>query len=281
MTKKFPGKWSAKIFAPRLTDSNWVIGSGSNMTDQLTVRSKFTSMVKIAADPLELIRSQFPRNFIQLLRWLINCLTIQMPAQYLTFKVLMWFYVALYAQMNRKDKKLEPSDNDERCRKHLLTVLILNIFLFLNGPSPASFSFIFVFMNKHYNSYNKYMWKKVTSIQYTALEFEPTTFGHESPPITTRSGLPLLSIFLKEKTFNVLSSTVRLSPSLVSARVTNSLVTPEVRTRYFLVWRTTITRWTTKPGSPQATRDRRRVLTTAFFSSTKIEEEMFRLAHFS
>ena len=28
------------------------------------------------------------------------------------------------------------------------------------------------------------------SIQYTVLGFEPTTFGHESPPITTRPELP-------------------------------------------------------------------------------------------
>ena len=28
------------------------------------------------------------------------------------------------------------------------------------------------------------------SIQYTAPGFEPMTFGHESPPITTRPGLP-------------------------------------------------------------------------------------------
>ena len=28
------------------------------------------------------------------------------------------------------------------------------------------------------------------SIQYTVLGFEPTTFENESPPITTRPGLP-------------------------------------------------------------------------------------------
>ena len=28
------------------------------------------------------------------------------------------------------------------------------------------------------------------SIQYTVLVFEPTTLGRESPPITTRPGLP-------------------------------------------------------------------------------------------
>ena len=46
-----------------------------------------------------------------------------------------------------------------------------------NRPSPASFSFIFVRSNKHYNSYNKYMWKNQMSIYSMALGFEPTTFG--------------------------------------------------------------------------------------------------------
>ena len=43
-----------------------------------------------------------------------------------------------------------------------------------NRPSPATFSFIFVFSNKHYNFYNKYVWKM--SIQYTVLGFEHMTF---------------------------------------------------------------------------------------------------------
>ena len=48
------------------------------------------------------------------------------------------------------------------------------------------------------------------SIQYTVLGFEPTTFGHESSPITTRSGLLLknlkitnLHIFLKSLVSNL------------------------------------------------------------------------------
>ena len=43
---------------------------------------------------------------------------------------------------------------------------ILGLFLIYN-----------VFWNKHYNSYDKYMWKNVMTIQYTALVFEPMTFG--------------------------------------------------------------------------------------------------------
>ena len=45
------------------------------------------------------------------------------------------------------------------------------------GPSSASFSFIFFFSNKHYDSYNKYMRKNVMTTLYTALGFEPMTFG--------------------------------------------------------------------------------------------------------
>ena len=60
----------------------------------------------------------------------------------------------------------------------------------------AGLFFIFVFKtNKHYHYYNKTMLKM--SLQYTAQGFEPTTFRHESPPITTRPGLPpILGIFL-------------------------------------------------------------------------------------
>ena len=39
---------------------------------------------------------------------------------------------------------------------------------------PGLFLFIFVFSNKHYNFYNKYMWK--LSIHYKVLEFESSTF---------------------------------------------------------------------------------------------------------
>ena len=42
---------------------------------------------------------------------------------------------------------------------------------------PGLFHF-FIFSNKRYNSNNKYVWKKVMSIQYTTPGFESTTFGH-------------------------------------------------------------------------------------------------------
>ena len=43
----------------------------------------------------------------------------------------------------------------------------------MGQPRPL-FRLFSVFSNKHYNSYNKYMWKM--SIQYTVPGFEPTTF---------------------------------------------------------------------------------------------------------
>ena len=47
--------------------------------------------------------------------------------------------------------------------------------LFLMGHPRAIFDYFRSFSNKHqYNFYNKLMWKM--SIQYTVLEFEPTTF---------------------------------------------------------------------------------------------------------
>ena len=39
---------------------------------------------------------------------------------------------------------------------------------FINGPSLAFFSVIFVVSNKHYNSYNKYMWKCIDHPVYGA-----------------------------------------------------------------------------------------------------------------
>ena len=44
------------------------------------------------------------------------------------------------------------------------------------------------------------------SIQYMVLEFEPMTFGRESPPITTRPGLsPKHSIFVRTFIFCLLN----------------------------------------------------------------------------
>ena len=48
--------------------------------------------------------------------------------------------------------------------------------IFLNGPSPASFSFIFVFSNKHYNFYNKDMWKNVHPVYSAGIQ----THNHQN-----------------------------------------------------------------------------------------------------
>ena len=53
---------------------------------------------------------------------------------------------------------------------------------------PSSFTFIFfVFSNKQYNFCNKSMWKNVMSILFS----NPRPLDHESPPVSTRPGLPL------------------------------------------------------------------------------------------
>ena len=61
-------------------------------------------------------------------------------------------------------------------RVQLQTIPGRRLLLFLNGPSTASSSFIFIFSSKNYNSYNKYVWKNVMTVQYLVSGFEPTTF---------------------------------------------------------------------------------------------------------
>ena len=59
--------------------------------------------------------------------------------------------------------------------------------IFLNWPS---FSFIFVFSNKHDNSYNKYMCKMLCPSSMQRRDSNPRLLEPESPPITSRPGLP-------------------------------------------------------------------------------------------
>ena len=62
---------------------------------------------------------------------------------------------------------------------------------FKNGPTPASFLFIFVFSNKHYKFYNKYECEKCpSSIRHRDSNSQPSDY--ESPPLTTKPGLPPL-----------------------------------------------------------------------------------------
>ena len=53
-----------------------------------------------------------------------------------------------------------------------------------NGPTPASFLFIFVFSNKQ----QIWMWKWPSSIRHR--DSYSQTSDYESPPLTTRPGLP-------------------------------------------------------------------------------------------
>ena len=64
------------------------------------------------------------------------------------------------------------------------------------GQTRPLFRFYFrLFQTNNYNSYNKYMWKMwwPSSIQCRASN--PWPSGHESPPITTRPGLPRFCYF--------------------------------------------------------------------------------------
>ena len=58
-----------------------------------------------------------------------------------------------------------------------------------NGPTPASFLFIFYFSNKHYNFFTNFFVKKCKN-NIPCRDSNPWPLGHESPPITTRPGLP-------------------------------------------------------------------------------------------
>ena len=61
--------------------------------------------------------------------------------------------------------------------------------LLKNGPTPASFSFIFGLSNKHYKFLQQIYVKKCPSSIW-CWDSNPRPSGHESPPITTRPGLP-------------------------------------------------------------------------------------------
>ena len=84
----------------------------------------------------------------------------------------------LWVYLNRRVKKVFKNTK-------ALKVLISTGFISEIGSCcccrPTTYlDFLFIFVvssNKHYNSYNKYMWKNIVSIEYTALGFEPTTFG--------------------------------------------------------------------------------------------------------
>ena len=65
----------------------------------------------------------------------------------------------------------------------------------LKWAIPSLFLFIFVFSNKHYTFYYKIMWKCPSSIRCRDSNLQPS--AQESPPITTRPGLPSSCYLLK------------------------------------------------------------------------------------
>ena len=92
----------------------------------------------------------------------------------------------------------------------LSSIAVSCFFCFLNGPTPASFSFILGLSQTNItNFYNKYMWKKYPS-SIRCWDSNPRPSEPESPPITTRPGLPLLafqvSCIVYFSFFNILRS---------------------------------------------------------------------------
>ena len=74
-----------------------------------------------------------------------------------------------------------------------------------NGQTPATFSFIFDLFKQTIQFFTTNQCEKnIMSIQYMVPGFEPMTFGHECPPITTRPGLPPL----KRSCLRLLSLTI-------------------------------------------------------------------------
>ena len=65
---------------------------------------------------------------------------------------------------------------------------------------PASFSFIFVFSYKHYNFYNKYMWKNLHPVYGASAGFELESSDEKSMTLTTPTptqGLLFLALLHK------------------------------------------------------------------------------------
>ena len=87
----------------------------------------------------------------------------------------------------------------------------LKVFL-KNGPSPASFSFIFVSSNKHYNFYHKNMRKILCPSSKWRRDLNPWPSEQESPPITTRPGLP--PTYLKVIVWIILKNSQEINLSL-------------------------------------------------------------------
>ena len=73
---------------------------------------------------------------------------------------------------------------------------------FLNGSFLASFCLFLVVSNKHYNFFNKYMGKNVHAVVRS--NSQPSDY--DSPPLTTRLGLPPSFVHLNFVAFSNFNS---------------------------------------------------------------------------
>ena len=72
-------------------------------------------------------------------------------------------------------------------------ILNLTVRALKNGPSPASFSFHFHLFPTNVTFFTTNECEKM-SIQYMGYDSNPRSSEHESPPISTRPGLPPVSV---------------------------------------------------------------------------------------
>ena len=114
----------------------------------------------------------------------------------LVFDILLWveltyfllpeqdtFWVAKSNFLNKVSQWFIRSCGRLRDPKNFMTFL-------KNGPTPASFSFIFRLFKQTIQSYNKSMWKMPCPPSIWRRDSNPWRSECESPPITTRPGLP-------------------------------------------------------------------------------------------
>ena len=74
---------------------------------------------------------------------------------------------------------------------------MLHCFFFLkNGPSPASFSFIFCIFQTNINTILQQINVKKSPSSIWHWDSNPRPSERESPPITTRPGLPPLNVWI-------------------------------------------------------------------------------------
>jgi len=77
-----------------------------------------------------------------------------------------------------------------------------NFYFLKNGPSPVSFSFIFGLFQTNINKILQQINVKKCPSGIQHWDSNPRPLEHESPPITTRPGLPRNFLFTKLKLHN-------------------------------------------------------------------------------